>query len=248
MPIILNACNWPQLGPEYLSGLKDAVAFVLSEFPSTVGIIATGTIVRGNPGPSSDLDVCVIHTEKFRQRVQRYSKGVPTEVFVNPPSEIERRFKGKESRPMTAHMLATGVVIAAVDPVVDLLRSKALELLRRRPVLPHDLIARRYAVATVLEDALDVWQRDRPTARMILSQAMEQMLKHAFLKASRFQPRMKDLLKESMALDPSLGRLALRFYRSRSFRTQLRMATLVADKILGARGFFEWQSEKEPVE
>ena len=52
------------------------------------GIVVAGSIVRGEAGPTSDLDVCVVHTESWRQRDQRRFENVPAEIFVNPPDRI----------------------------------------------------------------------------------------------------------------------------------------------------------------
>ena len=145
-------------------------------------------------------------------------------------------------------MFATGFVIVQSDPVVSRLREEAQAILRSPPAAPLDLTPTRYMIATVLEDAVDVSHKDRETARMILNQAVDQMLRHAFTKAGRYTPRMKDLLADLQVLDPELGRLARRYHRAWSFRRQLGIANRLADRIVGARGFFEWQSDPEAVE
>ena len=55
----------------------------------------------------------MIHRGSFRQRVQKFFSGVPAEIFVNPPSGIEKYFTEEHAvrRPLTAHMLATGFVV-----------------------------------------------------------------------------------------------------------------------------------------
>jgi predicted nucleotidyltransferase len=60
------------------------VSFVLERF-KPVGIIAAGTVVRGTPDATSDLDVWVIQMEPVRERLYRFLVGVPAEIFVNPP-------------------------------------------------------------------------------------------------------------------------------------------------------------------
>ncbi len=70
------------------------------------GIIVAGTHISGNPDPTSDLDIYVIHAHPQRQRIQKRFKGVPAEIFVNPPAAIRRYFAEEVRRPSTAHMLA----------------------------------------------------------------------------------------------------------------------------------------------
>jgi predicted nucleotidyltransferase len=247
--ISLSDCTWPSVPERYLLALKEAIAFVLAEFPEAVGIVASGTIVRGRPDPSSDLDIYVIQLAGFRQRIQAYFRGVPAEIFVNPPVAIERYFHDEErdSRPLTAHMLATGHLIAATDPITTVIVEKARAQLARQPTIPADLTQSRYMLATLLEDGVDVSGRDKLTSRMLLSLAVERLVRHAFVKAGRFQPRAKDLLKDLDSLDPEMARLARQFYRSITLRKQLRTANAIADRSIGARGFFEWKSGKEAV-
>src|SRR5438128_286942 len=130
------ACRYPPLPEPYAGALRDAVAFVFSRF-EPIGIVATGTIVRGNPSPSSDLDLYVIHRDPRRQRLQRRFRGVPAEIFVNPPERVEAYFAEEraEGRPLTAHMLATGFVVLRTDPVLDDLRARAAAQLADPPRL-----------------------------------------------------------------------------------------------------------------
>src|SRR5688500_2167996 len=97
------------------------------------GIVVSGSIVRGEAGPTSDLDVCVIHDEPWRLREQRRFEGVPVEIFVNPPEQIRRYFASEhdEGRPCTAHMFATGEALSPLDPAVDDLIREAHEWLKR---------------------------------------------------------------------------------------------------------------------
>jgi predicted nucleotidyltransferase len=191
-------CKWPTLPERYSSALKAAVAFILKEYPKTIGIIATGTIIRGTPDPSSDLDLYVIHEDDYRQRVQAFFNSVPAEIFINAPEVIEKYLQEEtdEGTPITAHMLGTGVLVAAADPIVKILVQKAkVELLKQSP-LPKNLIWRRYELATLFEDATDLSHKDVATSRMILSLVVERMLLYYFTKEGKAQPRLKDLLKE----------------------------------------------------
>src|SRR5687768_3080307 len=98
----------PGLASPHAEALREAVEHAIARF-SPVGIVAAGSIVRGAAGPTSDLDVYVLHGEPWRQRVQRRFRGVPAELFVNPPAAVRRYFETEHAarRPLTAHMLAT---------------------------------------------------------------------------------------------------------------------------------------------
>jgi hypothetical protein len=248
MPTIAD-CKWPSLREPYLQALKDATVFILSEYSSVRGIIASGTIVRGTPDASSDLDVYVIHGEPCRQRVQKFFNGVPAEVFINPPHMVRKYFADEAAagRPITAHMVGTGFVVLDCAPIVEELRAEARGRLESPPKAPPDLTMPRYMIACLVEDAIDVCRKDRATSQLIMSQAVDQMIRHSFIKAGRYIPRSKDILVELRKLDPELGKDVLVFLRSRSFWRRTAAASAIADKVIGVRGFFEWQTEKEKV-
>ncbi len=85
-----------------------------------LGIVASGTIVRGSPGPSSDLDLYVIHAAPWRQRVQRRFNGVRRRS-----SSTRRGRCGATSSPSGARAAdhgahaGEGVVVLDRDPVVE---------------------------------------------------------------------------------------------------------------------------------
>lgn len=251
MHTLFDRCRWPDLDAPYAAALREAVAFILDRFGEAVlGIVASGTIIRGNPGPSSDLDVYVIQANPQRQRIQRWFHGVPAEIFVNPPQAIEGYFAEEQraARPLTAHMLSTGFVVLDRDPVVEALRVRARELLAAPPALsPDQLRWERYGAALLFEDGLDVVDSDPATAAMILGDAVRRMLRYRFRQEGRFYPRDKDLLAATEALDPPLGRLAREFYTSTNFAWQLTLAEDIAAKTLGVMGFFAWESALEDV-
>ena len=242
-------CHFPKLPHKYDRALREAVSFVLERF-KPIGIIAAGTIVRGTPDAASDLDVWVIHLAPVRQRLQKFFNGVPAEIFVNPPWVIQKYFvqDQSEARPISAHMMATGTVVLATDPVVEQLRQTAISLISSFPtVTPQKLTETRYAAATKLEDAMDILERHPATANMLLSEAVRQMLQFAFMEAGRFIPRDKDLLDALTNLDSDLGSKVQLFFESADWTRRMQLATELADRILQVRGFFEWNSEPEEV-
>ena len=245
----LDQCTWPPLASPYDEALREAVVFILREVDA-VGIIATGTIVRGTPHESSDLDVFVIHDAPYRRRVQRFFHGVPTEIFINPASTVRRYFaeEFRDGRPITAHMLATGSVVLNTSPVVAELRDEAAEwLTRASPSSPEEVVRARYAAATRLEDGADVVADDPDTATMLMTQAVTAMLEHFCRVNDGRVPRAKELLGTVAALDLQLGRLAHAFFSAASVAERLTAGRSIADRTVGACGFFEWDSGPEVV-
>jgi hypothetical protein len=248
MKDLLAQCSWPKLTDKYDIALRAAVKFIIEGY-TVSGIIASGTIIRGTPDPASDLDIYVIHQQPFRQRLQKFFNQVPAEIFVNPPSAVERYFVEEQAsrRPLTAHMLATGFVILNLDPVIDELRQKAVGLLTRPPAAPDDLTMPRYLAALLLEDAADVVERDPQTAEMIVYWAVREMLHFPFIQAGMFFPRQKSLLDEITRLDPQTGELARNFYQAASLAQKMELAGEIADRTIGARSFFEWDKPPQNI-
>ena len=251
----LARCIWPALPERYAVALRDAVAFALSE-TDPVGVVAAGTVVRGAPHPSSDLDLYVIHEAPLRRRVQRYfgdpalGEPVPAEIFINPPAAVRRYFADEhaDGRPFTAHMLATGFTVFAEGPDLDALRSEAAGWLAR-PSVPTaaEAVRTRYAAATRLEDASDVAADDPETAVMLAGLAVFAMLEFSCQTSLGAVPRGKDLIARVASLDPVLGDLARRVFSDAPAVVRLEAAAQVADRTVGVRGFFEWDSGPEPA-
>ena len=247
---MLEDCDFPKLPTKYDVALRHAVSFVLDSF-TPVGIIASGTILRGNPDPTSDIDLWVVHLEPVRQRIQKFFNAVPVEIFVNPPWTIQDYLVQDHSnaRPISAHLMATGHVILATDPIVTELREKAKWLLTQPPDLSEEAIVKaRYAAATRFEDAIDIAARDPMGTSMMLSQSLPEMMRFAFMQARRFVPRDKDLLEEFGLLDNEAAAKVRAFYQTADGDERVRLATDVAARILGTRGFFEWTSVLEVKE
>lgn len=248
-PQQIEQCQWPALAPPYKEALEAAVAYVLARFP-VLGIVVSGSIIRGNPGPTSDFDICVIHAKPQRQRLQRLFHGVPAEIFVNPPQMIRRYFESEhnEGRPCTAHMFVTGFPVLTLDPVVRELQSEAQDWLQKVPtVTAQNLLWRRYAVVDLLDNARDLLDSDPACAARILHQAVEGVLEYVFLSQGRFLPRAKELIAKLQELEPELRQLTRAYYQTSDVQTQMRLAETLAQRTIGATAFFEWESEVETV-
>jgi len=244
-----SRCAWPALAEPFATAIRDAVDFIFHEL-EPVGIIATGTIVRGNPHPNSDLDLYVVHVAAYRRRIQRRFRGVPTEIFVNPPSAVRTYFaeEDRDGRRLTAHMLATGVTIFQSDRVVEALRTEAAEWLRKKTdASAFERVSTRYSIASRLEDGLDLVGSDDVSATMLLSESVVAMLEY-LCKAERGQiPRRKDLLAQIATEHSDLADLVAEFFGASDVADRARLAAEISDRTIAARGFFEWDSGAGPA-
>lgn len=246
---LLSECRWPLLDARYAAALQEAAACIIERFdPHT--IFVCGSIIRGNPDATSDLDLYVVHDAGWRQRVQKYFNGIPAEIFVNPPHQIERYFdeERREGRPLTAHMLATGFIVLDRQGTAAALQQRAQQMLHQMPDASEaHLVYQRYMLANRYEDAADIAGHNPENADLLLGHVIYDLLNFAFLAANRHAPRPKELLKHLDALNPELARLASAFYRAQSAAERLELAGQIADHTVGARGFFEWETPPQNV-
>ena len=243
----LAQCRWPVLAAPYARALREAVELILARFDVT-GIVACGSILRGQGGPTSDLDVYVVHADPVRQRLQHSFNGVPAEIFVNPPAAIRSYFAGehRSGRPCTAHMLHTGFVVFEQGPMVATLRHEAEAWLAKpRDLTDADLTMQRYLAADQLDNARDLVGQDDANAALLLYDAVKSMIQYGFAAAQQPQPRVKQTLVALGELDPEAHRLARRFYGTDGIDKQLAVATDLAQHILGVTGFFAWEAPPE---
>ena len=233
--------------PPHDRAIAELVDFVQAEW-SPLGVIVSGSIVRGEAGPTSDLDVFVVHGGAWRLRAQRRFAGVPAELFVNPAAQVRRYFANEhaDGRPSTAHMFATGEVLVP-DPVIDELVREARDWLARPVVLgPAQLAARRYLAVDLIDDARDVVAGDPVTAHLLLASAVEHVIAYAFLSRGRFQPRRKRALAALAELDPAAAELVRRSAASTG-GDELAAVEALARHVTGEDTFFAWTSDREAV-
>jgi hypothetical protein len=151
--------------------------------------------------------------------------------------------------PLSAHMMVTGHVILASDPIMAELRQKAAWFLTQPPDLSEEAIVRaRYAAATRFEDATDITMKNPIGASMMLSQSLLEIMRFAFMQPRRFIPRDKDLLQGFSNIDNDSATKVRAVFQTSDQGERVNLATEIADKVLGTRGFFEWTSLPEAKE
>lgn len=222
----------------------DAALAWLPEVVAPTAIVATGSIMRGDPHAASDLDLVVLHDASWRRRVQRWFNGTPVEIFINSEAWLRHCIDSEaaKGRPVMAHMLATGELVRADDGRMAELQAHATAVLARGPNLGPDALLRdRYAAATLVEDALDMEDGASPDAQRLRALAVDALLRHEFLRQNRFLPRQKERFSALQTVDRALAHLLASAMHEPA---QHACAALreSAERILGTVGFFEWDS------
>lgn len=239
----------PPLPEPFATALDEAVAYIHDRY-RPLGIIVSGTIIRGTPHASSDLDFMVIHEQTWRQRTQRFFNGVPAEMFVNPEFQMRRTIAAEPAggRPVMSHLIGTGEIVHDPDGVMAALQGQAREILHGGAKVPEDdLVQMRHRIASAFEDAHDIRDVDPDRAQTIVTEALTEAVKLHFLQQGRWLPRYKALLSDLDSLDPQLGGDVRSALRNSDLANRLDLAGPIVQRIVGATGFFEWESVPQDV-
>lgn len=240
---------FPNLAPPYHEALQECVDFLFSEY-DVAAIIASGTIIRGEGDKRSDIDMCVVHRGLFRERDQRFFRGVPFEIFVNPQWKVRRYFEEElpSRRPVTAHMFATGYTVHDPEGIAASLVQEARAVLARIPEPDKAHVVRdNYFAATMFEDAEDLFPRDRTAAALLLGPAVYELVKCRLSQESGWIPRHKEFLNRLREIDPESGKLAREALEAEDLVLRFYAAKALCERVTGSTGFFEWTSGREDL-
>lgn len=233
------------MAPHYQLALRQALAWITTHF-EPLGIVASGSIIRGNPHVTSDFDLYVVHEENFRQRVQKRFNGVPCEIFINNPAQVRGYFASElqRNRPVTAHLLATGQLVHGYDnpQILALVEEAHHYATRANPLTAEQATFRKYGLTTLLEDAADTLATDEATSLYLLDQVMVQLVEFVFANHQRPLPRLKERLALLGELDATVGRDVRQYYQLAGAAQKYAVAKALVLHVAGAAGFFEWSS------
>jgi len=241
---------WPDLNERYLDALKEGTKWIIDNFNPS-GIIVSGTIIIGKPDISSDFDVFVIHNNNFRQRIQKIFNSIPFEFFVNPPSSIIKNIKDEYKTRMqcTSHMFSTGHILLNKEGILDDLIANAEIYLNKQPEYNEKVAETlRYKAAVLLEDAIDIKERDVGMSNIFISDSVQALLDWFYYKEHLFLPRKKNLIVNTERINYEIGKYSRNVMESVQIEEKIDYLKRLADLTIMTHGFFEWESEREEVE
>jgi hypothetical protein len=99
-----------------------------------------------------------------------------------------------------------------------------------------------------LEDANDVIHSDPMTARILMNQIVEEVIKFSFKIYRKPLPRVKERLKELEILSPETYVSIISFLEEKSIEIKLEILKKVSLSLFGEIGFFEWETIQEKLE
>jgi hypothetical protein len=105
----------------------------------------------------------------------------------------------------------------------------------------------RYGAVDALDNARDIIDGDPAVSRLLLADAVRQIVEYAFWRAQQFQPRRKHVLAALAALDATAADLVRR-WGAASDADALAIVESLARHLLSVDPFFAWSSPRETVE
>jgi len=236
------------MNDHYRAALNQAIHWIEEQL-HPVAIIASGSIIRGNPNANSDFDIFVIHEAPFRQKIHRFFNGIPCEIFLNNIAQVYRYLEEevKRCRPSTAHMLTTGTLIKGGDnPAIQQLLLDVKAYVHKAPVLTEQqLTLHRYTIVTLYEDATDLLDTNEVTTLYFLNKAVAECIDYFFLRNQTVLPRAKERIQHIEAQAPELGQLITSYYLQQDTREKHAIAGLLVKELTAHTGFFEWETLPE---
>jgi hypothetical protein len=238
-----------RLPPAY----RRAAQAILAEYsarPDVLAVLLTGSVTRGQAGPTSDLDVWVLTDAPERIRRSLIVDGVPVEVFFNSLAWTERYLAQGDVSAM--NMVGYGwpayLRADAAEPVADL-QARARAAYEQGPSAPtaDETGRRRNLAIDTLLDAQDTLESDPPVATLVLNNALEQVLRWYYAERQVWMPKLKRLPADLDARDPALA-AAVRAYLT-AMDVPARYAALlrVYDEVYPAgHGLEQWCWESTP--
>jgi hypothetical protein len=235
------------LGNPFADAVHQAQAYIVNRF-HPIGFVISGTVVRGEHHPRSDLDIVIIHEHPWRQRVQRYFNDVTAELFINPPWAIQQSFdlEVRSGRPAMLHMLVTGRVMVDQSAIVADLCEQATQILDAGPDIETATLQQLvYATASVFEDGVDLRHEDPERSMTLIHSSLIDAINMWFLRQALWQPRPKRLFGALEAREPILGALVRDVLRTQDADERIARSTEAMERLIGTTGFFVWEGEQE---
>jgi predicted nucleotidyltransferase len=225
---------------------QDALNAALTDIAAdheVVGIVFTGSIQQGRPGPTSDLDLYVVTHKDHYWRDTREYQGVKAELFINTVASMKWRITRPDEIAAMAGF-ATGEILLDRTGEVAALQAVAKERWEAGPQAPSpeqvDML--RYHLCDLMEDLQDV--EPDPVAACLVGHDLVVTAIKAFCRLNRYWgDKPKRLVGYVAERDPLLGEMLRDYYgRGQHPHHALEVAEYVLAPVGGPLKL--WQSSK----
>jgi hypothetical protein len=194
--------------------IRQVLAKLQAEFGADLlGVLATGSRVRGEGDASSDIDLHVLIAPLRRQRRNIVVAGVEVEMFINPPAQIRRYFADNNitGRGIDQHMWSTGRIV--YDPqgsVAELMAEAQRQWDAGPPVVDASDWRVRYLPADALRDIGDVLERDPEQTLLMIGALLAELISMHYRLGRRWHVKPKRVLADLATWDVPAAELVRR--------------------------------------
>lgn len=233
--------------------VREVLGELQTEFGvALLGVLATGSRVRGEGDASSDIDLHILIDQPRRQRRNIVVAGVEVEMFINPPFQIALYFdEGRASgRGVDQHMWSTGHAVYDPQGVVAALQAEA----RRQwdagpPPIDGSGWSVRYLPADTLRDIGDVIGRDAEQAQVMIGALLAELIGLHLRLRCRWRVKGKRTLADLQAWDGEAAELVRGACRGTVAERFAALESLMQHVLapVGGPHPLEWRTEWEDV-
>jgi hypothetical protein len=144
-------------------------------------------------------------------------------------------------------MLSTGrIYLGEDDPdLLKLIDTARTYLVKPYIADPQRILAYRYAIALLFEDATDTIASDPATGLYFLNKAVDELIEFAYMKYQVPMPRAKERLAALKKIDSAVGTLVESYFISMDIGEKYQLASKLITILIGEKGFFEWESARQ---
>jgi predicted nucleotidyltransferase len=139
-----------------------------TRYSSSEFAFLSGSIIRGEGTPFSDLDIVVIFVDlpnAFRESF--YVRDFPVETFVHTPETLNYFFEqdAKQGIPSLPQMIVEGVAVPNETELSNKLKTLANKVLQNPPKLPTEKLDMiRYGITNLIDDLREPRSKEELTA------------------------------------------------------------------------------------
>ncbi|KHE67700.1 nucleotidyltransferase domain-containing protein [Halobacillus sp. BBL2006] len=151
--------------------VKVAQRFLSTHFPDCEAALLSGSVVRGEATPASDLDMVILGKDSFRKSY--LFEDYPVEAFVHNEGSLDMQFfiEKQQGTPLITRMCAEGVILKGDQAAESLVEKGKTHLAEGPAALPsYKMDECRYILSDLLDDleGSQVWQEDVYTVSAIM--------------------------------------------------------------------------------
>ncbi|MEM7375027.1 MAG: nucleotidyltransferase domain-containing protein [Bacteroidota bacterium] len=246
---------FPETQKKRFDAAAEEYLLQIRQDPQVIGVIFSGSYVHAKLGPHSDIDVMVITHPSMtdRERGNTWINGVEIEYFQNPPQQIRAYFERETYRPVTAHMLANGIVRHDIHPEVQAILTEAKTIVAQIPEAWSSFKQEfaRYGLDDLRKDLLDCQaMEDLISGRLLAFQLIEECIQVYFGMSRQWGEKKKRLMGFLRKSNPDLSQILQEAIGATDFDQQVQKTILLVEymeTLLGGRRADEWQL-KSPLD